>query len=349
MDRGLREFAFISTCLLLGASFDRERGVAVHDRPASLGTVFRDTNMASSMALVDISDLDAIRYGVVAFRLIVMIHVSGNPDGSDDSDGEEVWGDGPGHRDVDLEEDRTRDPLSTAAWAQTVENSQPLAHGLSSTTDFKAVLRRHLQQQSPTIGHLRSTGQLLGLAFAHEPHLNLDPFANLSAVAIAAALETTPIPPTSISLTINMLLNPVNLYHRHPHRTPLPPSPLSPPKPTRSSNHASTTFFLTIASHLRNPPARLPHPHLSGAHSAPLRKKIFLPVRVTFLLSSNISNHQFFYVGDSLLPPYRFAAGFLLYLRSLLTSTHAPRFAGDSPTSLRKCEVIFTEVAWKMK
>jgi hypothetical protein len=112
-DGGLREFPFISTCLMLGVAFDRKRGVGLPALQAPLGTVFRDTNMEYAMTVVDISDLDEIRYGIVAFRTTIMIYVSGITEDPDDDWGDEdPWG----RRDFKLEENRTREPLSAAAY-----------------------------------------------------------------------------------------------------------------------------------------------------------------------------------------------------------------------------------------
>lgn len=399
--RGLREFPFISTCHMLGVAFDQERGVGLPVLLAPLGTVLRDANVEYATAVVDISDLDAIRYGIVAFRTTTMIHISGPPDLDND------WGpDPPGQRDLKLEENRTRDPLSAAAYmakfqyepcddlvdklnrvglvntsaldriwppditkslppptppptedtalvavinsligTERIDLSDPLLSQLSSTTNYQQVLRYYLQEQCQNIGHLRSTGQLLGLALANELHLNLAPFTNLSALSISAAIETTPVPPTSITLTIDTLLDPptpiIDVLAAHPTLKAI----YLLQQPTRTSDHPSTTFFLALASHPSNTLARLTKLHISGAYSAPLRKEFFLPPSFSYqppitvypVLYLFTRRHQpqtragsvhypdpttFLYLGDALLRPERFAAGFLLYLRSLLTCTH---------------------------
>ena len=401
--RGLREFPFIATCLVLGVAFDHERGVDLPVTLAPLGTVLRDANIEYATAVVDISDLDAIRYGSVAFRTTTMIRISGPPDLDND------WGPDPyGERDFKLEENRTRDPLSAAAYmakfqyepcddlvdklnrvglvdtsaldriwppdvtkslpppalpcakdaalvavinsligTESIDRSDPLLSQLGSTTNYQHVLWHHLQEQCQNIGHLRSTGQLLGLALANEPHLNLAPFTNLSALSISAALETTPVPPTSISLTIDTLLDPptpiIDVLAAHPTLKAV----YLLQQPTRTSDHPSTTFFLALASHPSNTLARLTKLHISGAYSAPLRKEFFLPPSLSYQPPITVypvlhlfTRHQaqpgssvhhpdptsfwpnHLYLGDALLRPERFAAGFLLYLRSLLTCTH---------------------------
>lgn len=404
-DCSMREFPFISTSLILGAAFDRKRAVGLPARPAPLGTVFRDTNTEYALAVVDISDLKAIRYGIVAFRSTLMIHVSGAPDDSDDD-----WGDGDpdGERKLRLEENRTREPLSATAyinefeyepcdsliaklngvglvdtaaldriWPRSGSQALPLpvppgtkeeilipslvsraigttSHDIpgtllgqiSSTANYKTVLREELQKQSQNIGHLRSTGQLLGLAFANEPHLNLASFTNLSALSIGAALETTPAPPTSISLTIDTLSASqdtiIDILAAHPTLTGI----YLLQQPTRTSDDPSTAFFFALASHPSNPLSRLTKLHISGAYSAPLRKAF-----VSLTLSQEetapnptptaapathpvlhlfTQNHQprqpptnyHYYLGDTLQRPDRLASGFLQYLRSLLTSSY---------------------------
>ena len=415
-DRGLREFPFISTCLMLGVAFDRERGVGLHVLLAALGTVLRDANIEYAMAVVDISNLDAIRYGIVAFRTTTMIHISCPPEDLDDD-----WGaDPPGQRELKLEENRTRDPLSAAAYmakfqqyepcddlvdklnrvglvdtsaldriwppdvikslpppvppcgaedaalvalinslieTERIDISETLLSQLGSTTNYKQVLRRHLQEQCQNIGHLRSTGQLLGLALANEPHLNLAPFTKLSALSISAAIETAPVPPTSISLTIDTLLDPptsiIDVLAAHPTLKAV----YLLQQPARTSDHPSTTFFLALASHPSNTLARLTKLHISGAYSAPLRKEFFLPPSLSYQPPITIypvlhlfTRHQaqtgsvhnpdpdpdttsfwpnHLYLGDALLRPERFAAGFLLYLRSLLTCTHTGNRSGS--------------------
>ncbi len=43
---------------------------------APLGTVYRDDNMVYGMVVLDITDLDAVRYGIVGFYVCEMIHVT---------------------------------------------------------------------------------------------------------------------------------------------------------------------------------------------------------------------------------------------------------------------------------
>jgi hypothetical protein len=78
-DRGIREFPFLSTCLLLGVAYDSSTGQCYPAQPQKLGTVFRDDSLAYGMAVVDISNLDAVRYGIVAFCILRVIQPPRQP------------------------------------------------------------------------------------------------------------------------------------------------------------------------------------------------------------------------------------------------------------------------------
>ncbi|OIW23584.1 hypothetical protein CONLIGDRAFT_649611 [Coniochaeta ligniaria NRRL 30616] len=80
-DRGLREFPFLSACLLLGAGYDPVTGASYDVRTEPLGTAYRDDNLEYGMVILDISDLDEIRYGIVGFTVHFMADVIvGNDD-----------------------------------------------------------------------------------------------------------------------------------------------------------------------------------------------------------------------------------------------------------------------------
>jgi hypothetical protein len=98
-----------------------DRGVVLPVLPgaALLAIVFRDMNMEFAMAVGEISEPTAMRYGVVAFRTTVMIHVSrhqaerhqAEPEDEDGYAGD--WG-LRGKRELKLQEKRGRKPLSAA-------------------------------------------------------------------------------------------------------------------------------------------------------------------------------------------------------------------------------------------
>ncbi|KAI0418913.1 hypothetical protein F5X98DRAFT_336684 [Xylaria grammica] len=78
------EFPFISTCLLQGVGFDAHTGRTARTLPEPLATVYRDTSPEWGMVVVDITELDAVRYGIVGFpvsqaKLISSLGMEGSP------------------------------------------------------------------------------------------------------------------------------------------------------------------------------------------------------------------------------------------------------------------------------
>ncbi|CAH0031179.1 unnamed protein product, partial [Clonostachys rhizophaga] len=77
-DEALTEFPFTSTCLLLGLLHDdglnETRPGDVQLQP--LETVFRGTSLEYGMVVLDISNLDQVKYGIVAFPIRYMAEVS---------------------------------------------------------------------------------------------------------------------------------------------------------------------------------------------------------------------------------------------------------------------------------
>ena len=67
-DRGrISEFPFIQACLLQGIAFDLLAGLTWNAYLEPFGTVYRDTLVGWGMVVVDVTDLDEIRYGIVGF------------------------------------------------------------------------------------------------------------------------------------------------------------------------------------------------------------------------------------------------------------------------------------------
>ncbi|KAH7141552.1 hypothetical protein B0J13DRAFT_637305 [Dactylonectria estremocensis] len=100
----IREFPFISTCLMLGLTSDHVYRTRPHDVQAQpLATTFRDDQPEYGMVILDISDRDDIGHGIVSFPFHYMGETQPN-----------YWGeydpieDGPPSRepDVDLDESR---------------------------------------------------------------------------------------------------------------------------------------------------------------------------------------------------------------------------------------------------
>lgn len=71
----VREFPFITACLLQGVAFDPQESVCVQATPQPLGTVYRDTSIEYGMVVVDITELNAVRYGIVGFAAMPMMWV----------------------------------------------------------------------------------------------------------------------------------------------------------------------------------------------------------------------------------------------------------------------------------
>ena len=65
--RGMQEFPFIAAYLLQGVGFDAQKGVSNAAQLEPLGTVYHDTSIEWRMVVVDITQLDAVRYGMVGF------------------------------------------------------------------------------------------------------------------------------------------------------------------------------------------------------------------------------------------------------------------------------------------
>lgn len=74
-DRGFREFPFLSTCLLLGTGYTPSTSALYQVHTAPLGTQYRDNSLDYGMVVVDISELERIRYGIVGFMVNQMAEV----------------------------------------------------------------------------------------------------------------------------------------------------------------------------------------------------------------------------------------------------------------------------------
>ena len=74
------EFPFIAACLLHGVGFDARTGMTRPARPQPLGTVYRDTSLEWGMVVIDITELEAIRYGIVGFTVTSAVFVESEAD-----------------------------------------------------------------------------------------------------------------------------------------------------------------------------------------------------------------------------------------------------------------------------
>jgi hypothetical protein len=68
-DRRIREFPFISTCLLLGISYDIWTSSFTPAQTEPLGLVYRETVVDYGAVVIDITELTNVRYGIIAFPI----------------------------------------------------------------------------------------------------------------------------------------------------------------------------------------------------------------------------------------------------------------------------------------
>ena len=74
-------FPFITTCLMQGVGLDSKHWDVHAARPEPLGTVYRDSSGEWGMVVIDISNLDAVRYGIVGFKGAPVRYVSSPKEG----------------------------------------------------------------------------------------------------------------------------------------------------------------------------------------------------------------------------------------------------------------------------
>ncbi|KAM0254535.1 hypothetical protein ACHAQJ_006695 [Trichoderma viride] len=105
----VREFPFVSTCLMLGLASDPVFSTRPHDVQAQpLATAFRDDQPEYGMVVLDISDMDDIGYGIVSFPFDYMAEVQPDMYGMYDP----IEGERPAQKpDIVLAENRPRLPL----------------------------------------------------------------------------------------------------------------------------------------------------------------------------------------------------------------------------------------------
>jgi hypothetical protein len=141
---GLHEFPFISSCLLLGASYalpGRGTGSAI---PMPLDTVYRDDNTEYGMVVVDITDLDNIRYGIVGFTVNTMVWVDRHPD-------EQLGQFGEGGSRLVPGEDRERQPLSVVQYMEKFGYEDP--NSIVRVVDDVALVDTAAMNRKSTTSH----------------------------------------------------------------------------------------------------------------------------------------------------------------------------------------------------
>ena len=358
----MREFPFIAACLLQGVAFDALEGVTHAARPEPLGTVYRDTSIEWGMVVIDIIELDAVRYCIVGFDVGRMKFVTSWKEANNPPPGAGAIGPGVfelGELRV-MDKVRPRSAMSAAEYMAKFDRTSsvmpstynnnvitqllariPLidaaAMGLVWPTASEDDISPSLARQSLSVGTDRSQ-------FLLNNH-------SLSVEALSAALDAQEMENvTSLSLCIDSIrstpgqimdvLSGANtlreLYFLQ--------------SPTRQSDALSTQFFEELAA--RPQILRRAKVMLAGAYSSALRKRIWLPttpkgltsntadavqvaplgvfpvqqmlVRHQIDLHGNIKfGYNYIHLGDALLKPERFATGFLLYLHSLIQSVGA--------------------------
>ena len=68
-DHSLSQFPFIATCLQVGIGYNPADGSEDAMRKEPLGTVFYDDTLEYGMVVIDISDLNDIRYGIIGLSI----------------------------------------------------------------------------------------------------------------------------------------------------------------------------------------------------------------------------------------------------------------------------------------
>ncbi|KAK4181201.1 hypothetical protein QBC36DRAFT_175795 [Triangularia setosa] len=261
-------------------------GVGLPALSAPLGAVFSDTNMEYAMAVVDITDLKAIRYGIIAFRSTIVIYVSEPPQELDEYN-DRGDGDPSGPQELRLEENRTRDPLPAAAYMAKFgyELCDELVKNFDTVVlvDYSALDQIWPLSNAESLDHpaslIEEDSDLLSLASPLPMnHISTSlPSTNLSSLAIEAAIETTLTPPTSISLTIDSL---------HDSTTAIIDALLAKPTfkslyllqfPTRISDTPSKTFFSTLTNHPGKPLSHFTKLHISALYSSAFLDPPFIP------------------------------------------------------------------------
>ncbi|KAJ5416089.1 hypothetical protein N7465_004784 [Penicillium sp. CMV-2018d] len=228
-DDTLSEFPFITTCLLLGLLRDDSDAINSNSaRPGDvqlqpLSTIFRGDCTEYGLVVIDISDLDSVKYGIVAFRMHYMAEVWYRAR----SMGWDPVEDKPPLKepDVILENFRpsiqttstedvstittiprwttSQEPLRNAHIEYTIDNLLLLTHeptefpfekavndNLQKLAEYREQLRQRLEEIPDTLGPSEISSYILRVAYAGRSHLNWVAFQNLTPSVIAAAIAS---------------------------------------------------------------------------------------------------------------------------------------------------------------
>ncbi|KAI1846166.1 hypothetical protein JX266_007691 [Neoarthrinium moseri] len=447
---GMQPFPFISAALLQGVALDPARGRSAPNRPEPLGTVYRDTDIEWGMVVFDITDLNAVRYGIVGFTVGMAKFVRSVEEGRPRFQGasfqpeegplrvlEEVRprkamsaGDymakfkytGLVYEASDYDYDMERlaslplvdDTAFSLVWpsgGKDDDNNLLLLANLSVSTQgpegltqktlkqiigktiresshlddldvsvfdevrnlggFKDTLRQYLLQNSEKVGNTLSAGRLIRLAFVENGHLGLEQLKTLSAQSVSAALgDRLEADDTikSISLCIESVRStPAQLAEALSRSSGLREICLL-QSPIRESDTLSAQLLAELAS--RPQILSCTRVIFTGAYSAALRKKFWLPTSINFTTLDIFPVQQIFvryqrrsgrsfrfhydaiHLSDGLLRPERFAAGFCLWISMLewkdewMFEDAAPFFSFSSgPASLSDNPLSAAEVS----
>ncbi|KAK8037686.1 hypothetical protein PG991_001032 [Apiospora marii] len=207
--------------------------------------------------------------------------------------------------------------------------------GLPGFTDS---LRHTLLQTSDRLGNTIAAGRLLRFAFAKNGHLGLEEFKHVPAAGISAALEEGPktgVPQvdgsvTSLSLCLDCVRGTPAQFANSLSQAP---ETLREVCLLQSPAHDTAALGAQVLIELAARPPILSRIKVTfaGAYSAALRKRLWLPTSsnhtpldifpVQQILvrhyQTPTSKYDTLYMGEGLLEPERFAAGFLAWLPGL--------------------------------
>jgi hypothetical protein len=211
--------------------------------------------------------------------------------------------------------------------------------------DFRVTFSRYLREHLNKKEFLQPKvlGKLLGVAFEAQKHLDWVLFKELSTDEISAALK---LPELSEATSISLCIDTIHGTHKELLQALSLSTSLRElyffQKPTRTSDKASAELFLELLS--------TSYQHLleckiliSGPFSRSLNRRFWLPttnytpntkafpIENMFVRSqlegTNKYSPEHFYLGDALLKPERFAAGFLQYFRYMAWGKQLYSFA----------------------
>ncbi|KAJ2988176.1 hypothetical protein NUW58_g4117 [Xylaria curta] len=230
--------------------------------------------------------------------------------------------------------------------------------------EFQTRLLSRLLKAPLSLGASKSSMQLLQLAYAGHSHLNWVTYGNLNYEGVAAALQSDQLKECkALSLCIDHLGgSPDALFDALLHLKSIREINFF-QQPARENDELGSRLFAQICASSSGPSLlRERNILLTCAYSAPLQRKVWLPDiesrrlhRVlnwtppvhAFPVQHMFAHQQFvglgdsttfrpcyFFLGDALLNPERFATGFLKYCCSVLTDGDMFSFACSPPTLL---------------